>query len=75
MRENTFRLERIGDVVWAGLPDLQIGTAEWVHWYNHKRPNGFCNHLTPAHAERVYYDHHQTLGTSTKSDQQDQTSA
>ena len=68
-------LVEFGDVVWAGVADLQIGTAEWVHWYNHKRPNGFCNHLTPAHAERVYYDHHQTLGTSTKSDQQDQTSA
>ena len=47
---------------WNGLADLQVGTAQWVHWYNHGRPNGYCNDLTPAHAERIYYDRHE--GTS-----------
>lgn len=45
---------------WQGLRDLQIGTAEWVHWYNHERPNSYCNDLTPAHAERIYYDRRRT---------------
>lgn len=48
---------------WAGLADLQAATAEWVHWYNHERPNGYCNDLSPVHAERIYYDRHQATET------------
>jgi putative transposase len=44
---------------WAGLRDLEMATAEWVHWYNHGRPNGYCADLTPARAEQLYYDRQQ----------------
>lgn len=32
---------------WKGLDDLEIATAEWVDWFNHRRPFEYCDDLTP----------------------------
>jgi len=44
----------------AELDDLEIATAEWVDWFNHRRPFEYCDDLTPAEAEAAHYAHHQT---------------
>jgi putative transposase len=44
---------------WKGFDDLEIATAEWVDWYNHRRPHEYCDDLTPAEAEAAHYAHHQ----------------
>ncbi len=28
---------------WKGLDDLEIATAEWVDWFNHRRPLEYCD--------------------------------
>lgn len=45
---------------WKGLDDLEIATAEWVDWFNHRRTNRHCDDLTPVQAEQAHYAHHQT---------------
>ena len=52
----SYKTEFVDRETCDGHRDLELGTAEWVHWYNHERPNGYCNDLTPSHAERIYYD-------------------
>jgi len=42
-----------------GLDDLEIATAEWVDWFNYRRPFEYCDDLTPIEAERAHYAHHQ----------------
>ena len=44
---------------WKGFDDLEIATAEWVDWYNHRRPHEYCDDLTPVEAEAAHYAHHQ----------------
>lgn len=44
---------------WKGFDDLEIATAEWVDWYNHRRPHEYCDDLTPVQAEQAHYAHHQ----------------
>lgn len=45
---------------WKGLDDLEIATAEWVDWFNRRRPFEYCDDLTPVEAEHAHYAHHQT---------------
>ena len=49
---------------WKGFDDLEIATAEWVDWFNHRRTFEYCDDLTPAEAERAHYAHHQTPATA-----------
>ena len=49
---------------WKGIEDLEIATAEWVDWFNHRRPFGYCEDLTPGEAEAAYYVHHQSPATA-----------
>ena len=54
---------------WKGFDDLEVATAEWVDWYNHRRPHEYCDDLTPAEAEHAHYAHHQTPATAGVSNQ------
>ncbi len=38
---------------WKGLDDLEIATAEWVDWFNDRRPFEYCDDLTPVEAEQT----------------------
>ncbi|NNG21293.1 IS3 family transposase [Naumannella sp. ID2617S] len=49
---------------WKGFDDLEIATAEWVDWFNHRRPQEYCDNLTPLEAETAHYAHHQTPATA-----------
>jgi len=52
---------------WKGFDDLEIATAEWVDWFNQRRPFEYCDDLTPVEAEQAHYAHHQeptTVGSS-----------
>lgn len=48
---------------WKGLDDLEIATAEWVDWFNNRRPFEYCDDLTPVEAEQAHYAYHQTPTT------------
>ena len=41
--------------------DVEIGTAEWVIWFNTERPHEHLYDLTPEGVEKLYYDHRHTL--------------
>ena len=49
---------------WKGLDDLEIATAEWIDWFNHRRTFEYCDDLTPAEAKQAHYAHHQTPATA-----------
>jgi len=48
---------------WKGFDNVEIATAEWVDWFNHRRPYEYCDDLTPAQAERAHYAHHHSPAT------------
>ena len=43
---------------WRGLDDVEIATAEWVDWYNHRRIHEYAGDITPAETENAYYARH-----------------
>lgn len=49
---------------WKGFDDLEIATAEWIDWFNRRRPFEYCDDLTPVEAEQAHYRHHQTSATA-----------
>jgi putative transposase len=49
---------------WRTLDAVEIATAEWVDWFNHRRPFEHCDDLTPVEAERAHYAHRQTPTTA-----------
>ncbi|WP_326589267.1 IS3 family transposase [Streptomyces brevispora] len=40
---------------WKTLPDVELATAEWVDWYNHRRLHGEIGHVPPVEYEANYY--------------------
>ncbi|XAS75722.1 IS3 family transposase [Dermatophilaceae bacterium Sec6.4] len=40
---------------WKGPDDVEIATAEWVDWFNHRRPYEYCGDIPPAELEAAYY--------------------
>ena len=40
---------------WRGLDPVEIGTAEWVDWFNHRRLYEYCGDIPPAELETAYY--------------------
>jgi transposase InsO family protein len=41
---------------WQGKKDVEFATLKWVYWFNHERRFGPIGYITPAQAERNYYD-------------------
>ena len=52
-----YKTELVPRRPWKGLDDLEIATAEWVDWFNHRRPFEYCDDLTPVEAEKAHYAH------------------
>ncbi|MEN8649231.1 IS3 family transposase [Streptomyces sp. 21So2-11] len=46
---------------WKALSDVELATAEWVDWYNHRRLHGEIGHVPPAEYEAVHYQHQTNL--------------
>ncbi len=40
---------------WKGCDDLEIATAEWVDWFNHRRLYEYCGDMPPAELEAAHY--------------------
>ncbi len=42
---------------WKTVDDVEIATAEWVDWFNHRRLYEYCGDIPPADLEAAYYAH------------------
>ncbi|MFJ9951270.1 integrase core domain-containing protein [Kitasatospora sp. NPDC091207] len=40
---------------WRTLSQVELATAEWVDWYNHRRLHGEIGHVPPVEYENTYY--------------------
>ena len=40
---------------WHSLEELELATAEWVHWWNDSRLHSACGDLPPAEFEEAYH--------------------
>ncbi|WP_413805787.1 integrase core domain-containing protein [Streptomyces sp. OE57] len=40
---------------WKTLSQVELTTAEWVDWYNHRRLHGEIGHVPPVEYEASYY--------------------
>jgi putative transposase len=48
---------------WRDVDHVEIGTLNWVDWFNNERPHEYLADLTPAHAEALHYRHKSSLAT------------
>jgi putative transposase len=44
---------------WKGIDAVEIATAEWADWFNHRRLYEYCGDIPPAELEAAYYAQHQ----------------
>lgn len=40
---------------WRTVDEVEIATAEWVDWFNHRRLYEYCGDIPPAELEDAYY--------------------
>ena len=40
---------------WRSLEQVELATAEWVDWWNHRRLHGATGDIPPAEFEALYY--------------------
>ena len=40
---------------WRTVDEVELATAEWVDWFNHRRLHSFCGDIPPAELEDAYY--------------------
>jgi putative transposase len=40
---------------WRTIEDVEVATAEWVHWFNHRRLYEHCGDIPPVELETAYY--------------------
>lgn len=41
---------------WRDVEHIEVGTLDWVHWFNTERPHEYLDDLTPEAAEQLHYD-------------------
>lgn len=49
---------------WRDVDAVEIATARWVDWYNHRRLNEYCGDMPPAVLEQVHYAQQQPAAAS-----------
>ncbi|MCG7432691.1 MULTISPECIES: IS3 family transposase [Kocuria] len=49
---------------WKSIDDLEIGVAEYVDWFNHRRLHGEIGLVPPIEFEDAYYRHHTAPATA-----------
>ena len=37
---------------WRTIEDVEVATAEWVHWFNHRRLYKYCGDIRPSNWRR-----------------------
>ena len=50
---------------WRGKKDVELATLDWVHWYNDKRLYRPLGYISPATAERSFYNAELTANIAT----------
>ena len=40
---------------WKTLERVELATAEWIDWFNHRRLYEFCGDVPPAELEEAFY--------------------
>lgn len=46
---------------WRDVEHVELGTAEWVVWFNTERPHEHLDDFTPETIEKLHYDHKRPL--------------
>lgn len=46
---------------WRDVDHVEIGTAEWVVWFNTERPHNELDDFTPEAIEKLHYAHRQAM--------------
>ena len=54
-----YKAEVIHRRSWRSVEPVELATAEWVDWWNHRRLHSAINDLPPAEYEARYYYQHQ----------------
>ena len=44
---------------WRTIEEVELATAEWVDWFNHRRLYEYCGDIPPVELETAYYAQHQ----------------
>jgi putative transposase len=40
---------------WRAIEAVELATAEWVDWFNHRRLYEYCGDIPPVELGRAYY--------------------
>jgi putative transposase len=40
---------------WRTIEEVELATAEWVDWFNHRRLYEYCGDIPPVDLEATYY--------------------
>jgi putative transposase len=48
---------------WKSVDDVELATAEWVDWFNHRRLYEYCGDVPPVELEAAYYAQHHLTPT------------
>jgi putative transposase len=43
---------------WRTIEEVELATAEWVDWFNHRRLYEYCGDVPPVELEAAYYAQH-----------------
>ena len=43
---------------WRTIEEVELATAEWVDWFNHRRIYEYCGDIPPVDLEAAYYAQH-----------------
>ena len=49
---------------WRTVDQVELATAEWVAWWNHRRLHSATGHRPPAEFEQRYHDQHAVIGVA-----------
>jgi putative transposase len=49
---------------WRSVEQLELATARWVHWYNHRRLHSSIGDVPPAEFEQAYHANRQAIGVA-----------
>ena len=45
------------------IEEVELATAEWVHWFNLRRLYEYCGDIPPVELETAYYAQHRGAAT------------
>jgi putative transposase len=48
---------------WRTIEEVELATAEWVHWFNLRRLHEYCGDIPPVELETAYYAQHRGAAT------------